>query len=338
MCGGVGTARIGGSGAVLELSAQQGVECHRCGSEDDPRFAHYRRVIGLLVLARIHSQSGYFCRRCRWRLFAEWQTLTLLLGWWGVLALLFRNPFALVANTWAVIGAPLGASSLDALTLTDLQRQRGAATRAVALLDRLTPPDDIFRGFGIQAYVSEFEVFAADYASSIPYDDIELIEFAVDVAADPQSEGTLVRNLVTAGYLWARFEQVEPPATNLVSSRRDWRAEVEQTMTRSRVGRPLATGQVEVGRLKWLIDTHFDEALPSRAQRDRFRAFRDAQVNRAFDLGARGAEGDEAFERLRGDPRYADQMIEAKQWASQLIDWGLAIGLRHAIQSPMSAS
>jgi hypothetical protein len=97
-------------------------ECARCGdTEQLLDFRRYRRVIGLGVLDLIRSRAGYFCRDCRRTLFMQWQGSTLLLGWWGVLALLFRNPYAIAVNFKALVAPPSSATEYGALTLADLE-------------------------------------------------------------------------------------------------------------------------------------------------------------------------------------------------------------------------
>jgi hypothetical protein len=137
VCGSQGWARVKRD-TVLEFTADAGAPCSECGAYGlDLKFRAFRRVVGLLILDRIHIAAGYFCRQCKWRVFGRMQALTLILGWWGVLAMLFRNPFALVANTRALFASPVAADELGALTLADYEN-------TLALEGQLVPaePDD----------------------------------------------------------------------------------------------------------------------------------------------------------------------------------------------------
>jgi hypothetical protein len=79
--------------------------CADCGLDDGTvRWAHFRRVVALVFFDQIHTLDGPFCRSCRYRLFVRYQVLTIVLGWWGVLAMLFRNPAAIIANFWSLRG------------------------------------------------------------------------------------------------------------------------------------------------------------------------------------------------------------------------------------------
>lgn len=121
-CGTAGAARVRGAGEITRFSAETGILCDRCGEAGhDLRFAAFRRVIGLLIVDRLIFVGGYFCRGCRWRLYVQFQALTLMFGWWGVLAMLFRNPYSLLANTVALIRPPILPGVHGAIAFTDLQ-------------------------------------------------------------------------------------------------------------------------------------------------------------------------------------------------------------------------
>ena len=47
---------------------------------------------------------------------------TLVLGWWGFFALLFRNPYAIAVNVWALFAPPFGAREFGAMNVSDIRR------------------------------------------------------------------------------------------------------------------------------------------------------------------------------------------------------------------------
>jgi hypothetical protein len=77
-------------------------------------------VIGLIAVDLIRNRTGYFCDQCRRTLYLQSQTATLLLGWWGLLALLFRNPRAIAINLRARRRPPPNPDRWGAVTLEDL--------------------------------------------------------------------------------------------------------------------------------------------------------------------------------------------------------------------------
>jgi hypothetical protein len=82
--------------------------CQECGGAGaDIRHSGFRRVVGVVFFDRVHTYEGNFCRDCRRRLFFKYQGLTLLFGWWGTFAMLFRNPHAIVANFMALRGGEI---------------------------------------------------------------------------------------------------------------------------------------------------------------------------------------------------------------------------------------
>jgi hypothetical protein len=46
---------------------------------------------------------------------------TLVLGWWGVIAALLRNPYAIFVNTWALFAPPFGAGDFGAINVDDIR-------------------------------------------------------------------------------------------------------------------------------------------------------------------------------------------------------------------------
>jgi hypothetical protein len=83
-------------------------------------FREFRWVLGLVLFDRIHWHRGYFCDSCRKRVFAKNQALTLVFGWWGVLALFIRNPYSILKNFKALVAPPLSPRDKGALNLSDL--------------------------------------------------------------------------------------------------------------------------------------------------------------------------------------------------------------------------
>jgi predicted RNA-binding Zn-ribbon protein involved in translation (DUF1610 family) len=121
-CGAHGRAKATSGGTLIEFSAHDGLPCAHCGRDNvDLRFRQFRYVIGMVFLDRVAAYAGYVCSSCKWRLFWKYQALTFVLGWWGFLAMLFRNPRAIISNVRALFSAPFFAEDLGALTLRQLE-------------------------------------------------------------------------------------------------------------------------------------------------------------------------------------------------------------------------
>lgn len=114
-------------GTVVAFLGESDVPCMRCGSVTDTAFRRYRRVLGAGFFDRIYSLAGYFCKDCRGSLFRKHQGLTLLIGWFGLFALLFRNPWAIIVNTRALFGPPGNAAEYGAVSLDAFDEQRRSA-------------------------------------------------------------------------------------------------------------------------------------------------------------------------------------------------------------------
>jgi hypothetical protein len=96
--------------------------CQSClETERELKLRYYRRVLGLLILDRIWAEAGYFCSGCRAKHFAKNMAFTLVLGWWGVIALFFRNPYAIFVNFWALFRPPFGAGELGAMNANEIR-------------------------------------------------------------------------------------------------------------------------------------------------------------------------------------------------------------------------
>ena len=98
----------GGRRYLLTIAPQAGWSCQRCGaSGQELGYGRFRRVIGTLLVDFIKDEAGYFCPACRRSLFWSQTGQTLLLGWWGVLALLVRTPGAIISNIASLRGKPM---------------------------------------------------------------------------------------------------------------------------------------------------------------------------------------------------------------------------------------
>lgn len=96
--------------------------CQSClETERELRLRYYRRVLAMLIVDRIWGEAGYFCAPCRRKLAAKNLAFTLVLGWWGVFALLFRNPYAIVVNLWALFRPPFGAHEFGAMNANEIR-------------------------------------------------------------------------------------------------------------------------------------------------------------------------------------------------------------------------
>ena len=109
-CGGSAFAKVTRNGDLVRVPAHAGVPCRHCLETDrDLRLRSYRRVAGMVVMDRVWAEPGYFCGGCRRQRFARNMAFTLVLGWWGLFAMLVRNPYAIFVNAWALLAQPFGA-------------------------------------------------------------------------------------------------------------------------------------------------------------------------------------------------------------------------------------
>jgi hypothetical protein len=134
-CGETAFAAVTKNGDLVSIPAEAGMPCQGClATERDLRLRYYRRVLGLLFMDQIWGEAGYFCGSCRRGRFAKNMGFTLVLGWWGIFAMLFRNPYAIVVNLWALFRPPFGAGTLGAMNASEI---RASAARERAREQRL---------------------------------------------------------------------------------------------------------------------------------------------------------------------------------------------------------
>jgi hypothetical protein len=121
-CGGQSLAKLTSNGDVTTVPDDAGMPCAHCHQiERELKLRYYRRVLGMLIVDQTWGTVGYFCGPCRRRQFASNMAFTLVLGWWGIFAMLFRNPFAVATNLWALFAAPMGADRFGAINVNDIR-------------------------------------------------------------------------------------------------------------------------------------------------------------------------------------------------------------------------
>ena len=69
--------------------------CNACGIEAPTRRVTFYHNIGAIVVRFSKVINGNLCKRCIHRYFWECTTITLFLGWWGVISLIFTPVFIL---------------------------------------------------------------------------------------------------------------------------------------------------------------------------------------------------------------------------------------------------
>ena len=126
-CGESAFAKVTKNGDLVSVPAAAGMPCQSClETERDLKLRYYRRVAGMLVMDRVWAVAGYFCASCRRKEFARHMAFTLAFGWWGVLAALFRNPYAIAVNVWALFRPPFGAGEFGAMNVAEIRETAAA--------------------------------------------------------------------------------------------------------------------------------------------------------------------------------------------------------------------
>jgi DnaJ domain len=129
-CAGSAFGSASGDGFVTRIPHESGMPCQACLSlNGELRFRYFKHVIGMILADRIAGVAGYFCPSCVKGQFARQMSLTLVLGWWGILAAFFRNPLAILTNVWGLFAAPLNAGDYGAIHVNAL---RASAAQDIA--------------------------------------------------------------------------------------------------------------------------------------------------------------------------------------------------------------
>ena len=121
-CGESAFATVTKDGDLVTVPAEAGMPCQSCfETERELKLRLYRRVVGALIFDRIWAEAGYFCASCRRTHFAKNMSFTLVCGWWGVVAMLFRNPYAIAVNLWALFAPPFAAGNYGAINANEIR-------------------------------------------------------------------------------------------------------------------------------------------------------------------------------------------------------------------------
>jgi hypothetical protein len=81
-----------------------GQACDSCGRGPARRLV-IRRHVGMIYLQRFVRIEPTLCRQCGTRTILRYTGRTLVQGWWGLISLLFANPFTIVMNLVALVQA-----------------------------------------------------------------------------------------------------------------------------------------------------------------------------------------------------------------------------------------
>ena len=146
-CGAAWQVDVQADRAVVGVYGEHDIACQRCGGGGDLKFRRYRKVIGWVFFDHVEALSGYYCAGCRGKLFRRYQGLTLLLGWWGVLAALFRTPYAIGVNLRALVRPPRAASSFGATSISTLDDGETLALGTIPDTWRCTACGEYLVGF-----------------------------------------------------------------------------------------------------------------------------------------------------------------------------------------------
>ncbi|MCP9486155.1 MAG: hypothetical protein MSC30_09855 [Gaiellaceae bacterium MAG52_C11] len=188
---------------------------------------------------------------------------------------------------------------------------------------------EIFSKDGLDRYLLAFDDFYAQEQNRVSDEDRALVDVFTGGSSEPGSKGVLARQLVTAGYLWSRFDRLEPLDVRIDAGDRS--QVVEATMQQYGISRAAASALAEAELLKRLLDEHPKDILKRRGQEQRFRQFRTQFVKDAVS---------DIFELLRGDPElvafqqegsFSTRSAEFQKEAEGLLAWGVAVGARRRL-------
>lgn len=188
---------------------------------------------------------------------------------------------------------------------------------------------EIFSTEGLNPYLFAFDDFVAEQRERVPDEDRALIELVTEGSAEPGSKGELVRQFVTAGYLWSRFDELEPLDVRIDAGDRS--QVVEETMQHYRISRAAALAFAEADLLKRLLDEHPKDILKRRGQEQRFRRFRVQFVKDAVSDIFELASDDREMVALQEEASFSTELAEFQKWAEGLLAWGVAVGARRRL-------
>jgi hypothetical protein len=78
--------------------------CQSCGRGPARRLV-IRRHVGMIFLQRFVRIEPTLCRDCGTRMILRYTGRTLVQGWWGLISMVFANPFTIVMNLVALVRA-----------------------------------------------------------------------------------------------------------------------------------------------------------------------------------------------------------------------------------------
>lgn len=104
--------------------------CHACGKIAPTKHVKFHYNIGVIIIRFPRSIEGEICKSCVHKYFWQYQTITVLLGWWGIISV-FLNTYFVLHNLFTYLGClnmPGKFTDEQLRQLSrDLQRARGIA-------------------------------------------------------------------------------------------------------------------------------------------------------------------------------------------------------------------
>src|SRR5438046_149203 len=73
--------------------------CQACGTQAATKHVTFYQNIGALVIRFSRSVDGDLCKACVHKYFWEFTSISLLLGWWGIISFIL-NPFLILNNVF----------------------------------------------------------------------------------------------------------------------------------------------------------------------------------------------------------------------------------------------